>query len=156
MEATMTRLEPTFDENHSIKACNSLLRGELSAIETYRQAIEKFDEEQGIIQLRTIEAEHKRSAFELREHILIMGGAPEVDSGAWGTLTHAIQSTANFFGEESAVVSLTPGEEIGKTAYENALQDEGMMQPAREIIQKRLLPRTAQHIATLEGLTDEL
>ncbi len=155
MTTTIT-LDAPVKEDHCIKVCNSLLRGELSAIETYRQAIDKFDGEPGIAQLRSIEAEHKRSAFELREHVLKMGGAPEIDSGAWGTLTHAVQSTANFFGEESAVRSLSKGEMIGKAAYEAALNDDGVMPDAQGMIRDCLLPRTMNHIASLDAISAKL
>jgi hypothetical protein len=99
---------------HCIDVCNSLLRGEISAVETYSRAIEKHASSPVVEELRRIRSEHTRAANLLSANVREMGGEPERDSGAWGMLTAAIQGTANLFGPESAVESLQKGEEIGR------------------------------------------
>jgi uncharacterized protein (TIGR02284 family) len=137
---------------HCIKVCNSLLRGELSAVETYNRAIEKHPDSPVVDELRRIRAEHTRAANLLSESVREMGGEPEKDSGAWGMITNAIQGTANLFGPESAVESLQKGEEIGRHDYEEALRDDDVMGTCKTMIREELLPQTVSHIASLERL----
>ena len=66
-----------------IEICNSLLAGEISAVETYNQAIEKFSGDPEAIVLADIRREHIASADRLRENVREMGGAPVKGSGVW-------------------------------------------------------------------------
>src|SRR5687768_9850261 len=89
-----------------IKACNRLLRGELSAIETYNQALEKFSGSPETSTLERIRAEHEKNAAVLRDHIIEMGGTPDSDSGAWGSFAQAVEGTAKMLGESAALKAL--------------------------------------------------
>lgn len=140
--------------DHCIETCNSLLRGEISAVETYGQAIEKFSAEPETRDLAEIRIEHERAVQALRENVLSMKGLPEIESGSWGSTTKAIQATANFFGENSAIRSLQQGEEIGRAAYEAALEDDQVMANCKMLIRDRLLPLVNQHITRLQSLLD--
>ncbi len=57
-----------------------------------------------------------------------MGGDPDKDSGAWGIFATTVQGAANLFGEDSAIHSLSQGEEMGRRDYEAALADEHVME----------------------------
>ncbi len=144
----------TATNDSCIKTCNGLLRGELSAIETYERAIEKYPNESVTAELRRIQAEHRQSANALTTNVRTMGGEPETDSGAWGVFANAIQSAANLFGAESAIESLQNGEEHGKGSYEDALEDADVMDGCKTLIRTELLPRQLRHIATLEALEE--
>lgn len=137
-----------------IKTCNSLLRGELSAVETYGKAIEKYPSTAATSELRRIQSEHRVSADRLTQNVIDMGGEPETDSGAWGTFATAIQSAANLFGSESAIESLQTGEEHGRNEYQRALVNEDVMDSCKTMISNELLPRVESHINTLERLED--
>ncbi len=137
---------------HCIKSCNSLLRGELSAIQTYGQAIHKYPDDAVTDELRGIRSDHIRSANLLSDHIRDMGGDPETDSGAWGTFATAVQGAANLFGAGSAMESLQKGEETGRKDYQEALLDEDVMPEVKTLIREELLPPVQRHIATLESL----
>ena len=102
--------------------------------------------------LRTIREEHIDSANRLRKNVRSMGGDPDLDSGAWGGVTKAIQTTANFFGEGSALASLKQGEEVGRSMYEKALENPEVLFDCKEMIRTSLLPRVASHILNLESL----
>jgi len=104
-----------------IKVCNSLLRGELSAIETYGQAIRKHSDSPAAERLRDIRSEHITAAKLLADNVREMGGEPETDSGGWGVFAKTVQGTANLFGPGSAIESLQKGEEAGRGDYESAL-----------------------------------
>src|SRR5215217_5476486 len=116
--------------NHNdscIKVCNSLLRGELSAIQTYDQALEKFSGSSETSTLERIHAEHEESAQILRDHIADMGGTPDSDSGAWGSFAQAVEATAKLLGESAALKALIEGEQHGIKEYEQALENDEVM-----------------------------
>lgn len=144
------------DLEHCIDVCNSILRGEISAVEAYDKAIEKFPKERETPTLCQIRDEHLNSAKLLEANVLEMHGMPETTSGSWGNFISAIQATANFFGEESAVRSLLQGEELGREAYEDALADDHVMPDCKRLIRDRLLPAVNQHIAKLETVSEAL
>lgn len=140
------------NHEHCIKVCNSLLRGELSAVEAYDQAISKHADNTGASELHRIRDEHATAVSRLRENVREMGGTPEADSGAWGLFAKTIQSAANLFGRGSALESLQQGEEQGRRDYESALKDEEVLPGCKVLIRDELLPGTQRHIATLERL----
>ena len=139
---------------HCIDLCNSLLRGEISAVETYGQAIEKYSEEPEVASLIRIQSEHQKAVELLRDNILSMHGMPETESGAWGATTKAIQAVADFFGETSAIRSLQQGEELGQAAYESALENKDAMSECKLLIRNQLLPMVNEHIVRLGKLND--
>jgi rubrerythrin len=133
-------------------ACNKLLRGELAAIETYSQALEKFADDPESSTLEQILSEHEESAEVLREHLAQMGAVPDMDSGAWGSFAQAVEGTAELFGESAALTALIEGEQHGISEYEEALDDPDVMEEAKATIQDTLLPRLFEHVAVLEQL----
>lgn len=140
------------DIDSCITACNKLLRGEISAIETYHQALEKFAGDPESVPLEQILSEHEESADALREHLSQMGAAPDMDSRAWGGFAQAVEGTAKLLGESAALMALIEGEEHGISEYEQALDDPGVMEEAKADIRDILLPRLFDHVAILEQL----
>lgn len=139
-----------------IEVCNKLLRGERSAVETYKMAIDRFGDDQRLAELRDICEEHRRSVSDLESSIRGMGGIPGDDSGAWGAFAKAVQGSANLFGKESAVESLQHGEEKGREDYEDALEGDDLLPGCRTLYSTTLLPRVVKHIATLERLEERV
>jgi uncharacterized protein (TIGR02284 family) len=136
----------------SIEVCNKLLRGEMSAVETYEQAISKFKDSRDSEILVELCAEHRDSVEELCEQISAMGGVPDSDSGPWGTFAQAVEAGAKLLGGSAALTALIEGEQHGVNEYEEALNDPDMMGGAKESIRDLLLPRLYDHIAALETL----
>src|SRR5438270_880449 len=95
----------------SIKAMNSLLRGELSATETYQQALQKLGKSQAAEHLWRIHHEHREAANTLRQEVHRMGGKPDQDSGAWGAWAKLVEGAASLLGEAAALKALKEGEE---------------------------------------------
>lgn len=135
-----------------IDVCNELLRGELSAVETYDQTIRKFENDPAAASLRQIRDEHLRASQLLRGHVVEMGGTPSTDSGAWGAFVKTVQGVAKAFGESSALSGLRQGEEHGLKQYRQALESTEVMTECKELILGELLPRTERHIASLHNL----
>ncbi|MGH7695460.1 MAG: DUF2383 domain-containing protein, partial [Gemmatimonadaceae bacterium] len=72
--------------NEAVGQLNSLLRGEISAKETYVQAIEKLGiEGRGEVEvLREIAREHADAVDRLKDAVQQAGGMPADSSGVWG------------------------------------------------------------------------
>lgn len=137
---------------HDVETLNSLLRGEISAIETYRQALEKLDDSRESAELRRIHDDHIAAANALRGHIHEGGGQPDKSSGAWGAFAKAVEGTAKLFGNAAAMKALQEGEKQGVSDYESALDDKELPAACRQLIQSKLLPQTRAHIPTLDAL----
>jgi uncharacterized protein (TIGR02284 family) len=131
---------------------NALLRGELSAVETYQQALTKLGDTEGAAELRRIHAEHREAANTLRQHVHQQGGQPDQGSGAWGAFARVIEGTAKLFGTDAALKALKEGEEHGIKQYEKALQDKGLPADCQTLIGSTLLPQTREHVPVLDRL----
>jgi uncharacterized protein (TIGR02284 family) len=131
---------------------NSLLRGEISAIETYHQALSKIGETDHAADIRRLHDDHIEAANILRKHIHGHGGEPAKSSGAWGAFAKAVAGTAKLFGTTAALKALKEGEEQGIFEYENAIKDYELPKDCRDLIETRLLPQTKAHIPVLDHL----
>ena len=138
--------------DHCIDVCNSLLRGEISAVETYTQAIDKFRNDPEISTLEQIRSEHVESANRLRENVRSMGGAPSNDSGAWGAFSKMVEGAAKLMGSSAALKGLKQGESYGKNNYEDALRNDDVMPGCKDMIRRELLPRQVRHLELLDQL----
>ncbi len=145
---------PVADPSPAIAQLNGLLRGEISAAETYRGVLEKLDDAAHADQrepLSRVQAEHARSCLLLRERIVDLGGTPADSSGVWGIWAQTVQSTLTLIGGEvGSLRALREGEEHGQRDYEAALN--AVDAPSAQLIQDRLLPAQQQHLETLDKL----
>jgi uncharacterized protein (TIGR02284 family) len=133
---------------------NSLLRGEMSAIETYRQAIEKMDNEPGSDVLHMLRVEHRDAADALWHHIENHGGKPSEDSGPWGSFAKAVEGTAKLFGNAAALKALKEGEEHGLKDYEEALKEDGLPADCQALI-RGLMEKQRAHIPLIDRLLSQ-
>jgi uncharacterized protein (TIGR02284 family) len=136
-----------------IETLNSLLRGEMSAIETYRLAIEKLGDEPGAEELHALQREHRDAADRLWHHVERHEGRPPADSGPWGSFAKLVQGTANLLGDAAALKSLKEGEEHGLKEYEEALHNTDLPEDCVELL-RALLAKQRQHVATLDRLIE--
>jgi uncharacterized protein (TIGR02284 family) len=138
---------------------NSLLRGEMSARETYDQAIEKLRESKRpdlVNTLTRIRGEHERAVVTLRNHVTAHGGEPADGSGAWGVFAQAVEGTAKAFGPQTALAALKQGEQQGLNDYERSIQNEDLAAECKTLIRGELMPQTQEHIGALDRLMAEL
>lgn len=140
------------DNSHCIKVCNKLLRVEVSAVAAYDMVVVRFSDEPQVDEVRSIRQEHSRSAEELRQNVISMGGTPCAESGALGIFVTAVQLVSNLCGDNAAVDSLINGEEYGQNEYHKALADDDVMPDCKTLIHNRFLPRVNQHIRKLNAL----
>src|SRR5436190_2581964 len=117
-----------------IDACNGLLRGELSAVETYTQALDAFKTGAERAVLERIRAGHADSARQLHHHVLSMGGLPSTSSGAWGAFAKTVEGTAKMLGASTALNALQAGEEHGRREYQDALESDHIMDEIKTVM----------------------
>ncbi|MFZ2448989.1 MAG: DUF2383 domain-containing protein [Methylovulum miyakonense] len=140
---------------HHIEQIEKLLKNELSATETYLQALDKFKEDVGLGEaghLIPIYEDHKDAVSSLQALAIRLGGTPAEDSGAWGIWAKIILGGANMLGKESVLRTLQEGEKNGAEDYKQALEDTELLADIRALIETQLLPVQQGHINALERL----
>jgi len=138
---------------------NEFLRGEISAVETYRMAIEKVthrgDEGNNSLGLlREIQEAHGRAAQALRDRVREVGSDPSDASGLWGVWAKTVQGTANLLGDTAALKSLKEGEEHGLKDYKEKLPD--LDTTSAELVQNQLIPAQIRHVSILDQLLNAI
>ena len=134
---------------------NKCLRSELSAIETYQQALEKIRSEHAqdasFQQLSQMLSDHRDAASRVRTLVQQHGGTPSTDSGAWGTWSKTIMGAAKLLGDKTALKALKEGEESGVKEYQALVQDSGTPPDVRDEISS-IMARQREHISRLDAL----
>jgi len=133
-------------------ALNALLRGEMSAVETYTQAMGKFDDHLVIADLQKIRDEHSRAVRELRDHVVRFSGKPAESPGPWGAFTAAVTATAKAVGPATVLAALRQGEEHAVGEYEAALENADIHPDCLRLIRADLLSACGKHIEELNRL----
>jgi hypothetical protein len=106
----------------SVDTLNSMLRGEISAVETYDQAIEKLEDDPSLAgQLRQCRSSHEQRVALLRDEISRRGGEPADGSGPWGSFAKLVEGGAKAFGKKAAIAALEEGEDHGLKQYRDDL-----------------------------------
>ena len=142
--------------DQTIDTCNALLRGEISAVETYTQAIETFDKTSTDVVLERIRADHQQNVFELKKLVTEGGAEPSTGSGVWGGFVQTLEGAATLFGESPALKILQTGESHGISQYENALANADVSAAAKATIRKVLLPPLHVHLVELQQRRDRV
>jgi len=130
---------------------NSFLRGEISAVETYRQAIDKLRDKPEASTLAECLRSHEQRVSLLQSEIRTRGGDPAQGSGAWGAFAKLLEGGAKMFGAKAAIAALEEGEDHGRDDYK---RDISKLEPeARDFVQQRLISeqlRTHQAMSMLK------
>jgi hypothetical protein len=135
----------------TVDALNGFLRGEISAVETYRQAIEKLGRSPTRGQLEECRRSHEQRVDMLRAQVERLGGEPAESSGAWGAFARLVEGGAKAFGESAAVAALEEGEDHGLKLYRDDLDKLDLV--TRRMVEGDLLPaqeRTHQFMSALK------
>jgi len=137
--------------NTDVETLNSFLRGEISAVETYRQAIGHVSDDKIRSQLEDCLQDHEHRVEALRERIEKLGGSPSKGSGLWGTFAKLVQAGADVLGEKAAIQALEEGEDHGLADYQRDL--EKIHGEARRFVRMELLPsqkRTHERLSRIK------
>ncbi len=135
----------------TVDQLNSFLRGELSAAESYREALSKLPTVPSRSTLEECARSHQERAELLSREVRRLGGEPAESSGAWGTFAKLVTAGAQAFGEKAAIAALEEGEDHGRNDYQRDMND---LEPAaRALIERQVLPeqlRTHRAMSTLK------
>jgi uncharacterized protein (TIGR02284 family) len=134
-----------------VETLNSFLRGEISAVETYRQAIGHVSDERIRSQLEDCLHDHEHRVEALRERVEKLGGKPAEGSGIWGTFAKLVQGGADLLGEKTAIQALEEGEDHGLADYQRDMDK--THGEARRFVRMELLPaqkRTHERMSRLK------
>jgi len=128
------------DTSQTIRGLNELLRGELSALDTYDQALAVLTDDPAVKDdLRECRASHSDRVERLRMEIVERGGQPDSESGAWGVFAKAIEGSAATFGWKMAVMALEAGEDHGVKEYDHLMPS--LDGAARDILSIAVYPQ---------------
>lgn len=129
---------------------NSFLRGEISAVETYRQALDKITDPALRSQLQSCGQDHEQRIQLLRARITELGGTPDQSSGAWGVWAKLVQGGGNLLGEKTALQALEEGEDHGLNDYRRDLDE--LDGDTRAWVESNILPNAERTHGTLSTL----
>lgn len=141
----------TGNVNKCIEQINSFLRGEISSVETYRQALDRIQDPRVRNELQNMLRSHQERTDLLRQRIVELGGSPVSTSGAWGAFAKLVEGAGAVFGVGPALSALKQGEEHGLNDYRRDLSD--LDPTSQELVRSRILPeqeRTFQAIVNLQ------
>ncbi|HVG93403.1 MAG TPA: DUF2383 domain-containing protein [Planctomycetota bacterium] len=133
-----------------ISKVKKLHRGELSAIDSYDEALRKLPN-LTTIDLATIKAHHSDSAERLRGRIVALGGSPDASAGPWSDWAEGVTKAGAAFGEDAGLRALRAGERHGRNEYAEALDASDVDAETKTLIRDILLPRQDEHIRILDG-----
>lgn len=108
------------DSAKIVDRLNAFLRGEISAVETYRMALDKVQGSQYRSVLQDNLRSHERRVNLLRDCVSRCGGQPSTGSGAWGAFAKLYQGGAAVFGDGPAIAALEEGEDAGLRQYRDS------------------------------------
>lgn len=135
-----------------LEQLNSFLRGEISAVETYKQALEKVDHSMAESVLQENVSSHESRVQVLRSEIRRLGGEPADGSGPWGAFAKAVEGGAKLFGESAAVAALEEGEDHGLNDYQGDLHE--LSAGARQMVASKLLAEQRKTHGALSRLKE--
>lgn len=118
---------------------NSLLAGEISAVETYDLAMKRDFDSATLENLSSCRASHTDRVSKLTDYVIQTGGSPETGSGPWGAFNSFVQNTAGSAVDALALLEQFEAERL--VQYE--AQKEIAPPPVLIVLNSELLP--AQH-----------
>jgi demethoxyubiquinone hydroxylase (CLK1/Coq7/Cat5 family) len=137
--------------NETIDIINSFLRGEISAVETYRQALDKVpDSGTTRTTLEECLQSHQLRVNALTSEVQRLGGSPSQGSGSWGAFAKLVEGGAKLFGEKAAIAALEEGEDHGRDDYRRELSK--LDGEARAIMSTKIIPEQERTHRALSDL----
>ncbi len=134
-----------------MKNIDELIRGEISAVESFDTVINKVKDTSELQELSQIRQDHQSAVETLQRFADSTWDEKTDSSGPWGTFTTAFAGGASFFGDKAAINALKIGEQHGLNEYQEALNDDGVRAEVKAIIRSELIPNQERHLALIEN-----
>lgn len=132
-----------------MKQVDELIRGEISAVESFRAVLPKIKDSTERTALEQMLQDHVRAVDKLKQFAEPKFEMKAETSGPWGAFTKAFAGGASFFGDKAALTALKVGEQHGINEYQEAVRDNSINQEVRSLIQTELLPNQERHLQTI-------
>lgn len=142
MENTEAAMAPT--------QLDDLIRGEMAAVKSYDQVLEKVKDAKVVSKLTAIRKDHMNAVATLKRYATTDVKEDTMTAGPWGTFAKSWTGAASLIGNETALKALTQGEEHGVTEYKEALADDNVSADLKKMIKSSLLPKQEEHIKTIQ------
>lgn len=142
------------DMQKNVEQLNSFLRGEISAVETYRQALDALKTSQHMTKLSECKQSHEQRVAILTDEIRKLGGVPAQSSGPWGAFAKIVEGGAAALGEKTAIAALEEGEDHGNRDYKTDIQK--LDGEARSVVEQQILPLQLRSHANMSALKKQL
>lgn len=142
------------DIQKNVDQLNSFLRGEISAVETYRQALDALKTSTYVTKLSECKQSHEQRVAILTDEIRKLGGVPAEGSGPWGAFAKVVEGGAAALGEKSAIYALEEGEDHGNRDYKTDVQK--LDGEARSIVEQKVVPLQLRSHANMSALKKQL
>ena len=131
---------------------NEVLRGEVSAVEAYQQALDTVKEDPEVNRLQEFLADHQSAVSYWKKQVNDQGVVVEASSGPWGTAVEAFVGTAKLFGNNPALKALRRGEEYGLNEYEKLTRDGHLSPTQTSYVRDVLIPNQLRHINSIDAM----
>jgi uncharacterized protein (TIGR02284 family) len=135
---------------------NSFLRGEISAVETYRMALDKLQGSQNRAILQENLRSHESRVALLRDYVMQLGGQPATSSGAWGAVTKLWTGGAAIMGEGPVISALEEGEDHGMRDYRDNTALADLDRQSLNLVTNQLLPEQQRTHRALSSLKQQI
>jgi uncharacterized protein (TIGR02284 family) len=143
------------NSEQDIDKLNSFLRGEISAVETYDQAIEKLEDDPTVMKmLQNLRDSHAARVQQLSSRISALGGTPDDSSGVWGGFAKLVEGGAKIFGKSAAISALEEGEDHGKRLYSDNVDE--LSPDVRSFIRSQIMPEQQRTHDALSALQHQV
>jgi hypothetical protein len=135
----------------TVDALNSLLRGELSAVESYDRALSAVDDDPLLhADLQDCRASHASRVARIRDAIIQVGGQPSEASGPWGLFAKAVAGGAKVLGRKVVISALEEGEDHGLKEYKDVLPKLDLS--VQRLVSRELYPQQVRTHGVLSSL----
>lgn len=136
--------------DREVAGLSALLAGEISAVESYQQAIQKVKDTELISTLEQCRNSHAVRIMMLRECLQNLGVIPSESAGVWGWFAQLVEGGATIVSDQAAIATLTAGEYFGLDQYRKTMNS--VDPESWKIIQKEVIPRQEQTYAVISAL----
>jgi len=148
----MHAVKPNPNETCDTDALHTLLRHELSAVETYDRAMERCEDQHVLADLHKIREEHAHAVVLLRDRVSRVGGGPTDSAEPWGAFAALARNGSHAVGPDPVLSALRQGEEYANNEQEGVLANENVNPECKTLVRTELLPRCREHVAELNRL----
>ena len=135
-----------------INDLEKILRGEIAAVEAFRQVLEKFTDYVHASELRRMQFEHERAVDFWKDQLKSQEPIVEESSGPWGKIVETFVGVAKLLGDGATLRVLKDGEEHGLKEYRELLESDHLNEESISFVKSVCLNLQRQHIFTLESL----